>query len=97
MDGPMTKFEKWMITRIIKRIIIQGPTHKRNIIKLYGIMLHEASEQFTEDNNITTISFLKECNDEAVTKFLTLEEALLEISLAKNKYKHVKQEVDHAN
>lgn len=57
----MTWFERWMLKRIFKRIVIQSHEHKNNIIETFQLMRDACNKQFTEDNTPTMDSFLLEC------------------------------------
>ncbi len=61
MDGPMTRFERCMLKRIAKRLVVQGPDHKHNICEYYNIMAKAADLEFTEDNRPTLNAFLRSC------------------------------------
>ncbi len=61
----MTKFEKWLLKRIFRRIVIQSSMHRRNITEVYRLLHKAASKQFNEDNKPTLDGFLYECFDDA--------------------------------
>ncbi len=52
---------KW----ICRKLVIQGPAHRANIIAYYRIMREAAEQEFTEDNKPTLDAFLGECHSEA--------------------------------
>ena len=56
----MNKFEKWFINRILKREVKQSSVHAKNISNLYGMIREVCESEFTEDNDPTLNSFLKE-------------------------------------
>lgn len=61
----MTRFEKWLIKRIIKRSIerdvIQGYDHvKENIRNLYGMIQKACRQEFIKDSKPTLDCFLRE-------------------------------------
>lgn len=56
----MTRFEKWFMTRIIRKEVRQGFDHRGNITEMYKMIRVEAEHEFNEDNTITLNSFLKE-------------------------------------
>lgn len=60
----MTWFERWMLKRIARRLVIQSHEHRRNIVEYYKIMHLAAAEEFYEDNQPTLDSFLDECYEE---------------------------------
>jgi len=55
----MTRIKKWILSRIIRREIIQGFNHQRNIAKLYALIRESVEQEFTEDNGPTTDAFLR--------------------------------------
>jgi len=59
----ITRFEKFMLKRICKRIVKQSPDHKSNITEYFRIIRRAASKEFTEDNAPTQKCFLQECFD----------------------------------
>lgn len=62
----LTKFQRWVLNRICKKLVIQGPFHEKRIIEYYRI-IHEAAENhFTEDNKPTLDSFLCDCHTESL-------------------------------
>ena len=61
----MKRLTKFILCRICKKLVIQGPWHKSNIIEYYKIMRDAAENEFTEDNKPTLDSFLTECHQEA--------------------------------
>lgn len=50
---------------ICRKLVIQGPAHRANIIAYYRIMREAAEQEFSEDNKPTLDAFLRECHDEA--------------------------------
>jgi len=56
----LNRFEKWMLKRILHKLIRQGP-HKHNITLMYKIIRIKAEQVFTEDNHPTLDAFLYEC------------------------------------
>lgn len=68
MDDVLTKFERYILKRICRRLVRQGWYHKRRITEYYKIMREAAQAEFTEDNRPTLNSFLRECHDDAEWK-----------------------------
>lgn len=64
-EGNMTNFQKWLLTKIAKKIVIQG-THRKRIIDFYSICINAARNEFTEDNKPTLDDFLSKCHQEAL-------------------------------
>ena len=60
----MTKFKLFLLEWICKSIVIQGPNHRNNIITYYKVIRDAAIEEFTEENESSLDSFLKECHSE---------------------------------
>ena len=56
----MTKFEKWFIKRVIRKEVKQSDIHALNIRNLYSMIREACENEFTEDNDPTLNSFLKE-------------------------------------
>jgi len=57
----MTKLQAWILRKITKVLVRQGPGHKSNITQYYQIMYDAAKNEFSEDNKPTFDSFLDEC------------------------------------
>lgn len=57
----MNRFEKWLVTRIIRREVTQGATHLRNITGLYQMVREACADEFYEDNAMTLDATLHEC------------------------------------
>ena len=56
----MNRFERWFVRRTFRQEVRQGPDHDKRITGLYA-MIHEACEnEFTEDNDLSLDSFLRE-------------------------------------
>jgi hypothetical protein len=52
---------RWMLRRICRKLVVQGPLHAKRITEYYRIMGEAAEAEFTEDNELTLVSFLREC------------------------------------
>ena len=61
----ITRFEKWMLQRIVRRIVTQSSWHEANIVYYYWVMEKAAMGQFNEANDPTLESFLDECQNKA--------------------------------
>lgn len=57
----MTKFELWFFKRIAKQEVRQGYQHAGRISEMYQIIRDAARAEFTEDNDPTLNSFLRDC------------------------------------
>lgn len=62
------RFVRLLLLALCRRLVIQGPTHKTNIVEYYRVMREAARDEFREDNDVTLDAFLRECYDEANTK-----------------------------
>lgn len=56
----MTALEHFLLTRIFKRQVRQGPNHDKRIQYLYLMVRQAAEEEFPEDNSNTLETFLDE-------------------------------------
>ena len=61
----MTRFQKWMLKRIARVLVFQGPEHQVRITAYYEIMHRAARREFREDNRVTLDDFLRECHTDA--------------------------------
>ena len=55
-------FEKFIIERALRKIVIQGNSHHLRITEFYRMMTRAARIQFNEDNKPTLDQFLVECH-----------------------------------
>lgn len=58
----MNRFEKWLLRKLCKRLVIQGFDHARHITDYYRVIAEEAMDEFVEDNKYTLHDFLSECH-----------------------------------
>jgi hypothetical protein len=63
--SPITKLQIWLLRRICRALVRQGPLHARNIEAYYQIMQEAAHREFSEDNWHTLNHFLTECHQKA--------------------------------
>lgn len=61
----LNRFEKWMLDRILKKIIRQECQHQKNITALYRTIYTQARKTFYEDNKPTLDGFLDECYEDS--------------------------------
>lgn len=66
----MNWLTKYLLNRICKQLVEQGPEHQYRITEYYKIMWNAANTEFTEDNDPSLKAFLKECHSNA---FITNE------------------------
>ncbi len=62
----MNRFEKWLLSKLCTRLVIQGPQHKEFITDYYHVMAATATAEFTEDNKYTLHDFLSECHNDSL-------------------------------
>jgi len=74
----ISKFQKWLLKWICKKLVIQGPDHQNNIIEYYGIMFEASEDRFTEDNMPTLQGFLADCFFESTGRNLDVDPGFLE-------------------
>lgn len=65
LSVPLHRLVRLLLRWICRKLVIQGPAHRANIIAYYRIMREAAEQEFTEDNKPTLDAFLRECHDEA--------------------------------
>ena len=63
----MTNLYRWILSRIAKKLVIQGPQHQEHITEYYEIMHYAARKEFYEDNRPTLDDFLQECHSDAAS------------------------------
>lgn len=54
---------RWLLRRICRKLVVQGPEHAKRITEYYRIMRDAAEAEFMEDNDRTLTEFLRECWD----------------------------------
>jgi hypothetical protein len=62
----VTDFQKWLLRKIARKVVIQGD-HRRRIIEFYGVLISEARREFPEDSRPTLDGFLERCHQEALS------------------------------
>lgn len=60
-NNKMNKFEKWFLTRIIRRQVQQGFELEEKHIELYQMIRDAHRAEFYEDNAYTADDFLSKC------------------------------------
>lgn len=61
----LNKFEKWLLRRLLKKIMIQGDQTTK-VVSLFTEIRKAAENEFSEDNDVTLRSWLLECFNHAV-------------------------------
>ena len=56
----MTKFQRFMLTKIARDLVIQSHMHATNISEMYEIIRDAAANEFTEDSPLGLDSFMLE-------------------------------------
>ena len=59
-------FEKWILRKICRKLVVQSRHHQDNIIEYYRVINEAASNEFTEDNLYTINDFLSECHRDSL-------------------------------
>jgi hypothetical protein len=62
----MTRLERWLIKRIIRKEVVQGYDHPARIAALFGLVIEAARDEFTEDNHATSRAYLSEWFEHAL-------------------------------
>lgn len=57
----LSKFERWFLTRIMRKMVQQGPNHYDNHVLFYRMLRGVHRAEFYEDNEVTADEFLREC------------------------------------
>lgn len=57
----MNPIVEYILKRICKRLVRQGPDHKANIIQYYLFLKEAVQNEFSEDNDVTLNAFLDDC------------------------------------
>ena len=57
----LTKLQEWLLKRICRKLVRQGPLHEKRITAYYRIMYIAALEEFTEESPIGLGGFLNGC------------------------------------
>lgn len=56
----MNKFERWFLTRLLRKQVRQGYSHDLRIMELYSMIRRACDAEFTEDNQATRDAHLRE-------------------------------------
>ena len=56
----MNWFERWVMLRVIRRQVRQGYDHPQRIAQLYAMINQACRDEFTEDNEPTIRSALRD-------------------------------------
>lgn len=56
----MTRFDHWLLRKIVRRNVRQGTSHLSNITAIYATVREACAEEFVEDNEATRNAMLLE-------------------------------------
>ena len=56
----LNRLEKYFLRRIAAKVVVQGG-HRERITSYYRILAEAANAEFTEENKVTTDTYLREC------------------------------------
>lgn len=60
----MNYLVRFLLQKICRKLVIQGYSHRANIVAYYRVMHDAAAVEFSEDNQVTLNAFLRECHVE---------------------------------
>lgn len=64
----MTKFEQWIMKRIIRKEVRQGADHPQRITELYRMVRVACENEFYEDNILSQNAYLREWHEDSLRK-----------------------------
>jgi hypothetical protein len=64
----ITRLQHKVLEGIFRRLVVQGHTHRLNIVEVLRLLAQASREEFSEDNDATQHAFLRECFDEALAR-----------------------------
>ena len=62
----LTRLQSYLLRKVARVLVIQGPFHRARIIAYYRVLIEAAREEFREDNKMTLDDFLQECHEAAL-------------------------------
>ena len=62
----MNNFYRYILKKIAAKLVIQGYSHRANIVAMYSVIINASRKEFSEDNKPTLDYFLEECHIEAL-------------------------------
>jgi hypothetical protein len=68
----ITKFQTWLLKRIFRKLVKQGPMHQKNVIAVYSLMQSALKNEFTEDNDATLNLFSRGCHEASLLPKINL-------------------------
>jgi hypothetical protein len=64
-SSKMNKLHIWLLRKIFGAAFIQGPEHKKNLIRIYSLIREAMDSEFTEDGQMSLDSFCQEAFNES--------------------------------
>lgn len=62
----MSWLQRFLLRRLARELVVQGPSHQGNITEYYAILAEAARVEFIEDNKPTLDGFLLECHEASI-------------------------------
>ena len=56
----MNKLERWFLSQVFRKQVVQGPDHSKRITELYTMIRKAVENEFNEDNKPTRDEYLTE-------------------------------------
>ena len=72
----MTRFEQWLLRRIVRKVVVQGE-HAARLKALYGMIAKAVMREFPEDSRPTLVMFLEDRQMEALESVWPTDEGKL--------------------
>ena len=60
MKHTISRLQLWLLRKIVRSNIVQGPYHTNNMVIIQQVIVEEATKEFSEDNAATLYYFLSE-------------------------------------
>lgn len=68
MRHNISKLHHWLLKKLIRDNIRQGPHHHNNIEEMLRLVVTSSQEEFTEDNDATQYAFLRGRFEDAIER-----------------------------
>lgn len=62
----MKKLKEWLLKRLIREQVKQGPNHERNIREMYRTIRLACQDEFYEDNQLSLDLYLRDRFEDAI-------------------------------
>lgn len=66
MMHSITRLQQKVLEGIFRRLVVQGLTHRANIVEVLRLLGQVCAEEFSEDNDATQYDFLRGCVEEVL-------------------------------